>query len=184
MSRHVLDASVTDESLMERAQSGDRAAFEMLCERYLPIVYNRCRMLLPPEAVEDVTQEVFVAAMRSLHHFQGRALVRTWITAITHNKVADFYRQRNRHPATVSLDDDGIEPASEDGWEERSAARVALRRLPTHYQEILLLRFMDGLPFDQIAETLHLSLEAVKSRYRRAVAAIAKEMKQEISRTG
>lgn len=176
MGKHLSDTGVPDESLMKMAQSGDRAAFETLCERYLPVVYNRCRMLLPPEAVEDVAQEVFVAALRSLRQFQGRALVRTWIAAITHNKVADFYRQRSRRPVTTALEDDGHALPAADGWEENAAVRVALRRLPTHYQEVLLFRFMDGLAFDQIAQTLGISLEAVKSRYRRAVTAIAREI--------
>ena len=54
--------------------------------------------------------------------------------------------------------------------------RVALQRLPAHYQEVLLLRFAEGLPFEQVAGALGISPEATKSRYRRAVAAIAREM--------
>ena len=56
--------------------------------------------------------------------------------------------------------------------------RIALQRLPEHYQEVLFLRFAEGLPFEQIAGTLDISLEAAKSLYRRAIAAVAEEMQE------
>lgn len=158
------------------AQKGERAAFETLCDRYLPIVYNRLRALLPPEAVEDVTQEVFIAAMRGIRRYRSRALFRTWLTAIARHKVADFYRKRSRQPETDALDSEENSPVDAAGWEECTLVRVALRRLPEHYQEVLVLRFAEGMPFDQIACTLGISLEATKSRYRRAVAAAAQEL--------
>ena len=161
--------SLSDEVLARMAQKGDRAAFELLCERTLPAVYNRLRALLPPDAVEDVTQEVFLAAMRG-------ALFRTWIAGIVRHKVADYYRQRSRQPEMVPLNGKTNNATARDSWEERVAVRIALLHLPAHYQEVLLLRFAEGLPFIEVAQTLGISLEAAKSRYRRAVAAVAREM--------
>lgn len=168
--------SLADEVLAGMAQKGERAAFETLCDRYLPIVYNRLRALLPPEAVEDVTQEVFIAAVRGIGRYRSRSLFRTWLTAIARHKVADFYRKRSRQPETDMLDSIENSPGNAEGWEEQALVRVAMRRLPEHYQEILLLRFAEGMPFEQIARTLGISLEATKSRYRRAVAAAAQEL--------
>lgn len=171
----------TDEELVDLAQAGDRVAFEILCDRYLPIVYNRLRALLPAEVVEDVAQEVFIAVVRGLERFKGKSSFRTWISAICRYKSADYYRKRERRPSTVPLDvasDDQVETAK---LEERTLVRIALRRLPAHYQEILLLRFADGLLFRQIAEELDISLEAAKSRYRRAAAAAADELGSKVS---
>jgi RNA polymerase sigma-70 factor (ECF subfamily) len=173
MSKH---DSLSDEALAKMTQDGNRAAFETLCDRHLSSVYNRLRALLPAEAVEDVTQEVFVAVLRGIRDYRGNSLFRTWLAAIIRHKVADFYRQRSRQPEVVPLAGDGDDPVAPDTWEERALVQAALQRLPAHYQEVLLLRFAEGKPFDQIAGVLGISLEATKSRYRRAVAAVAQEI--------
>ena len=168
--------SLPDEALAKLARAGDRAAFDVLCDRYLPVVYNRLRARLPLEAVDDVTQEVFVAAVRGIRRYQGQSSFRTWIAAISRHKVADYYRGRSRRPETTTFDEELNSPAVRADLEECVLVRVALQRLPAHYQEVLLLRFAEGLPFEQVAGALGISPEATKSRYRRAVAAIAREM--------
>jgi RNA polymerase sigma-70 factor (ECF subfamily) len=170
-----------DERLVEMAQAGDRVAIEVLCDRYLPIVYNRLRALLPIEVVEDVAQEVFIAMVRGLDRFKGKSSFRTWISSICRFKSVDYYRKRERQPSTVPLDAAPNYQADMAEWEERTLVRIALRRLPAHYQEILLLRFADGLLFRQIAEELDISLEAAKSRYRRAAAAAADELGKKVT---
>jgi RNA polymerase sigma-70 factor (ECF subfamily) len=177
--------SLTDEALAKMARDGDQSAFETLCDRYLTVVYNRLRAKLPPEAVEDVTQLVFIGAMKGITRYRAQSSFRTWILSIARHKVSDYYRQRGRRVETVALDpvDAGETNGSEarDDWEERILTRIALRRLPDHYQEIIILRFAEGLRFKTIARTLDISLEAAKSRYRRAVAAMAEEMSAESS---
>jgi len=165
-----------DETLAEMARGGDRTAFETLCERYLPRVYNRLCALLPPEAVEDAVQEVFLAALRGIGRYQGESSFRTWISAIVRHKVADYYRQEGRRPETVPLSSETANPTTSDTWKEQALVRMALARLPERYQEVLLLRFAEGMPFNEIACTLGISLEATKSRYRRAVTAMAREL--------
>lgn len=165
-----------DEELAHLAKGGDRLAFDVLCDRYLPVVYNRLRALLPPEAVDDVTQEVFIAAVRAIRRYRATATFRTWISAIARHKVADFYRARGRQPQTVELDPDINDVAEQSTWQEQALVRMALQHLPDHYQEVLLLRFTEGLPFQDVAESLGLSLEATKSRYRRAMAAITEAL--------
>jgi RNA polymerase sigma-70 factor (ECF subfamily) len=175
----------TDEALAKMARDGDQMAFETLCDRYLPVVYNRLRAKLPPEEVEDVTQLVFIGAMKGIRRYRAQASFRTWILSIARHKVSDFYRRRSRRVETVALDpvDAGQMDGGEarDDWEERILTRIALRRLPDHYQEILLLRFAEGMRFKTLARTLGISLEAAKSRYRRAVAAMAEEISAERS---
>jgi len=173
-------ASESDDALAAKARSGNRVAFEHLCTRYLPTVYHRLRMKLPPSAVDDVTQEVFLAATRSIRNFRGDASFGTWILRIAQHKVADYYRGDGRVPESVPLDVVLEHPgASDDGWRDAIVVQAALERLPEHYQVILLLRFAEGLPFNTIAQRLGISLDAAKSRYRRAVAAIAETLRME-----
>ncbi|MDX9954816.1 MAG: sigma-70 family RNA polymerase sigma factor [Anaerolineae bacterium] len=173
-------ASESDDTLAAKARSGDRAAFELLCTRYLPVVYHRLRMKLPLGVVEDVAQEVFLAATRSIRHFRGDASYSTWILRIAQHKIADYYRGDGRAPEPAPLDLvlEHPEDASAD-WRESIAVQAALEQLPEHYQIMLLLRFAEGLPFNAIAQRLGISLDAAKSRYRRAVAAIAEALQVE-----
>jgi len=172
-----LSDSTSDEALAEMAQSGDHLAFETLCNRYLSITYSRLCALLPPHAVEDVTQEVLIATLRGIKRYRGRSKFRTWVAGIIRNKVADYYRKQSRRPDTLPLDHEMTgNPTVRDKWEEHAQVRIALCRLPGHYQEIILLRFSEGLSFRQIAKALDISLEAAKSRYRRAVTALAQVM--------
>jgi RNA polymerase sigma factor (sigma-70 family) len=176
--------SLPDETLAQMARAGDKAAFDILCDRYLPVIYNRLRAKLPPEAVEDVTQQVFMGAMKGIRRYRQRSSFRTWILSIARHKIADYYRSHSRQPEVIPLDPGGEGEAHgserRDTWEEQVLVRIILERLPDHYQEILLLRFAEGMRFQKIARTLDISLEAAKSRYRRAVAAIAREMETEL----
>jgi RNA polymerase sigma-70 factor (ECF subfamily) len=168
----------TDEALARRAQQGDRDAFLALYERYLDRVYRRVCSRVPPQYAEDVTQDVFMAVFRSIRHFEHNARFSTWLYTIVNRQIADFYRRRNRHgdPAAVSLDAVEDKPlAGTEGHErgdERALLQGILAALPEHYQEVILMRFADGLTFNEIAEARGQSLEAVKSLYRRAIQAI------------
>jgi RNA polymerase sigma-70 factor (ECF subfamily) len=168
----------TDEALARRAQQGDRDAFLALYERYLDRVYRRVCSRVPPHYAEDVTQEVFIAVLRSLHQFEHHARFSTWLYTIVNRQIADFYRRGKwlSNPATVSLDAvEGQPLAGTEGHErgdERALLQGILAALPEHYQEIILMRFADGLTFNEIAEARGQSLEAVKSLYRRAIQAI------------
>lgn len=177
------DETACDDRLTAMAQDGERAAFERLCDRYLPIVYNRLRAKLPPHAVEDVTQQVFMGAMRGIEGFRGDASFRTWLLSIVRYKVADYYRKQERRVETVPYDvemhGDANDSGSRDEWEDEVLVRVCLGHLPSHYQEVLLMRFAEGLKFKTIAKELDISLDAAKSRYRRAVAALAEEMERQ-----
>lgn len=171
-------ADVSDATLARQAQQGDQAAFMTLYERYFPKVYNRVRSKVPPHQVDDVTQEIFIAVLRSLDGFELRARFSTWLYTIVNRQIADFYRTRSRkaHAQSVSLDKlENVLSAStyaSEHAEELALTQKALLDLPEHYQEVILLRFADGLTFAEIAEHQGQSLEAAKSLYRRAVQAL------------
>lgn len=171
---------VTDEHLVTQAQAGHREAFLTLYNRYLNKVYNRVKSRIPPQDAEDVTQEIFLAVVRSLDNFEGRSKFNTWLYTIVNRQIADYYRRlyRKNDKQTISLDDyEGPSPSIEDHrLDDKIVIRQALHRLPEHYQEVILLRFADGLTFGEIGHKIGKSLEATKSLYRRAIQAISDEI--------
>ncbi|HLU08762.1 MAG TPA: RNA polymerase sigma factor [Oceanobacillus sp.] len=179
----MFDAS--DEHLARKAQLGDRDAFYALYNRYLQRVYNRVKSKVPPQDVEDVTQEIFIALVRSLDSYQQRSRFNTWLYTIVNRQIADFYRRRNRNERgqNVELDSEGApeipSTAEHDEADQRMSIQKALNHLPEHYQEVIMMRFADGLTFAEIAEQRGQSLEAVKSLYRRALQAVRDNMGEE-----
>lgn len=171
---------ISDERLIQRFKEGDLDSFNPLYERYLRLVYNRVRYVVPEADVEDVTQEVFVAVLKSLHTFRGESLFSTWLRTLTNYKVAEYYRRRNRKqdPREAPLAE--AEMLTDGGsalqMEERIALRSALAAMPQKYREVILLRFSDGMQFEEIARTMGANLETTKSLFRRAVAALRKNL--------
>lgn len=177
----MISADDSDEVLAKYAQNGHREAFIGLYNRYLNKVYNRVKSRVPVENVEDVTQEIFIAVIRSLPGFRNEARFNTWLYTIVNRQIAEFYRQRSRHRGdtpTLSLEEMEFgEPSYEhDQLDETVAIQKALNAIPDHYREIVLMRFIDGLSFQEIADARNQTLEAVKSLFRRAVQAIRDEV--------
>ena len=173
-------ASVSDEHLIQRFQQGDLDSFNSLYERYQPKVRNRVRYVIPEADVEDVMQEVFIAVLKSLRSFRGESLFSTWLRTLTNYKVAEYYRKRNRkrdpHEAPIIEAENLPEESYGPTMEDRIVLRKALTSLPDKYQEVLLMRFAEGMQFEEIAKTTDTNLEAVKSTFRRAVAALRKNL--------
>lgn len=171
---------VTDEHLIQRFKQGDLDSFGPLYERYLQVVRNRVQYVIPEADVDDVTQEVFIAVLKSLHSFRGESQFSTWLRTLTNYKVAEYYRRRNRKqdPHEVSIAEAELLPdgSSNRQLEERIALRKALTGMPAKYREVILLRFSDGMQFDEIAKTMSSNLETTKSLFRRAVAALRKNL--------
>jgi RNA polymerase sigma-70 factor (ECF subfamily) len=170
-----------DEELVRLAQQGNLDAFTSLYERYLPMVYNRVRYVVPEQDAEDVTQEIFIGMLKSLKNFKGQSQFSTWLRTLTNRRVADYYRRRSRRGTQIDADVSEVDPqkapqlqiaASAAAIEDRVMLRQALRAMPKNYQEVLLLRFAEGLQFNEIAQVRGQSLEATKSMFRRAVAAL------------
>lgn len=173
-----------DREIIERVLAGDNDAFGTLVERYQTKVYNlTLRMSGNEDDACDLAQEAFLRAWRSLPAFQFESAFSTWLFRLTHNVCIDFLRARQRRP-TVSLtmaDDDGEEavqldlpdaaPNPEQALllaEDRELVRRALDALPAETREILTLRAIHDLSYQQIAQTMHLQEGTVKSRLSRA----------------
>lgn len=180
----------TDDHLVGLAQQGDLDAFTALYERYLPSVYNRVRFTIPEPDIEDLTQEVFIAVMKSLRSFRGEARFNTWLQTITRRHIADYYRRRTPADDPVELPQAEEEEDMDEypriqpeqpayNIDDRIVLRQALGKLPENYQEVLLLRFAEGMQFNEIANHQGVSLEATKSLFRRAVASLQRVLEEE-----
>ena len=169
--------------IVRKVLQGDVNAFEKLETEYQRAVYAIAqRMTGNPEDAADMTQETFIKAYNSLSSFRGDSKFSVWLYRIANNVCLDFLRSKNRRP-TVSLsaeDDDGEETQLDIADEsqspelllESSLTRDAVRRgldsLPPDYKQILLLREIQGLSYEEIAAALGIESGTVKSRIFRA----------------
>lgn len=170
-------------AIVRKVLGGDANAFETLVLEYEKNVYNiALRMTGNSEDAADMTQEAFIKAYNSLQSFRGDSKFSVWLYRIVSNVCLDFLRSKNRRP-TVSLsveDDDGedtqLDVADESQSPEllldrkltRESVRRGLDSLPPDYRQILLLREIQGLRYDEIAQALGLEVGTVKSRIFRA----------------
>ena len=170
-------------AIVRKVLGGDANAFETLVLEYEKNVYNiALRMTGNSEDAADMTQEAFIKAYNSLQSFRGDSKFSVWLYRIVSNVCLDFLRSKNRRP-TVSLsveDDDGedaqLDVADESQTPEllldrkltRDSVRRGLDSLPPDYRQILLLREIQGLSYDEIAQALSLEVGTVKSRLFRA----------------
>ena len=173
------DSTAGEALLVARSREGDLTAFNALVAAHQDGVYNLClRMLASPQAAEDATQEVFLAAYRNIQRFRG-GVFRAWLLRIAANACTDELRRRRRRPQ-ISLDaDDSAGSAfdlpdtssSPEEWALRremvSHIQAALMRLPTDQRAAVVLRDVQGLSYEETAEILDVSLGTVKSRLSR-----------------
>ena len=170
-------------AVIRRVLDGDGNAFEDLVAAYEKNVYNLAlRMTGNAQDAEDMAQEAFVKAYTSLPGFRGDSKFSVWLYRIVSNVCLDFLRRQNRRPASSlsQEDEDGEESQmdipdesqSPEQLLERSLTQEAVQRglqsLSEEQRQILLLREIQGLSYEEIAETLDLEAGTVKSRIFRA----------------
>jgi len=174
------DCSIDDLEIIDKIRLGDRNAFASLVLKYEVKVRGYCyNILLNSQDAEDAAQEIFIKAFRSLDSFRGDSAFRTWLYRISLNHCRDFLRKKKRKP-TQSLDNlieeqgDKIQAlltsssSAEKSVENRQLINKLFASLPEQYQEVLVLREVQGCSYQEISDVLDCSLDAVKARIRRA----------------
>ena len=184
---------------LRRAQEGDDEAFRWLMETHQKQVFRLAMRMLgcDRDTAADISQEVFLRAFRGIEGFDGsRALFGTWLQKITMNLCISEYRRRKalkRDRPTYSLDApiQGREVVSMDlvsgaaGPQDRAhrsdlalAVKNAIQQLPLEYRECVLLRDMQGMSYEEVAETLDLVPGTVRSRIHRGRLILQKLLKE------
>lgn len=158
-----------DIATVRRAQRGDERAFAEIVRAYEAPVFNYVlRMIGDRTLAEDLTQDVFLRVFRGLRGYSRRAQFTTWLFQVTKNRVVDELRAAERRPRSLLAIEDAPQLESVDAPIERSEAISvllhAVDRLSPDLKEALLLRDIAGLSYNEIADTLEVTLATVKWR--------------------
>ncbi|MDD3925630.1 MAG: sigma-70 family RNA polymerase sigma factor [bacterium] len=170
-----------EKSLIERCRSGDAGAFEELISPYMQKAYETAYRMSGNHAdAEDVAQEALIKAYRSLVSFDGRSAFSTWLYRIISNTAIDIARSRNRRP-TSPLDSIGDRSDPYPGGNPADCAEAALLQediqkallqLPPEQRAVLVMRDIHDYSYQEISQTLRISVGTVKSRVHRGRAAL------------
>jgi RNA polymerase sigma-70 factor (ECF subfamily) len=182
-----------DQQLVQRVQRGDKAAFDLLVIKYQRKIFRLLsRLIRDPGEVEDVAQEAFIKAYRALPNFRGDSAFYTWLYRIAINTAKNWLvSQGRRAPTTTETDIEDAE-TFDDGEHLRDlntpdamlltrqvadAVNRAIERLPEDLKTAIVLRELEGLSYEEIAETMNCPIGTVRSRIFRAREAIAEELR-------
>ena len=170
---------MNESELIQAARGGDEAAFEQLVRLHEKKIYNLClRMCGNAEDAAEAAQDTFLALWRGLEGFREDAALATWLYRLASNACIDLLRRGKRTVDGVSLDDEDIHlevrdhaPTPEqhiEGQETRRLLHEGLAALPEDYRQVLVLRELEQLSYDEICKVTALELGTVKSRINRA----------------
>jgi len=181
----------SDLKLVERVQKGDKGAFDLLVLKYQHKIVNLImRYVRDPELSLDIAQEAFIKAYRALPRFRGDSAFYTWMYRIAVNTAKNHLAAQRRRPMSVELDlqdpeqydlhaklketdtPEGITLSNE----LKETVEKAIAGLPEDLRMAIVLRELDGMSYEEIAETMECPVGTVRSRIFRARDAIGKKI--------
>ncbi len=187
-------AEVTDRTLVERVQRGDKSAFDLLVRKYqFKVIKLVQRYVRSPAEAEDIAQEAFIKAYRALPNFRGDSAFYTWLYRIAINTAKNAIAARNRSPIDFEIDVNNAEesasmqdrlkdPDTPEGLaltdEIRGIVNAAIESLPEELRTAIVLRELEGLSYEEIATTMECPVGTVRSRIFRAREAIDKRLRE------
>ena len=181
----------SDQKLVERVQKGDKGAFDLLVLKYQHKIVNLVmRYVRDPELALDISQEAFIKAYRALPRFRGDSAFYTWMYRIAVNTAKNHLAAQRRRPMDVELDlqdpeqydlhaklketdtPEGITLSNE----LQDAVERAIAALPEDLRTAIVLRELEGMSYEEIAQTMECPVGTVRSRIFRARDAIGKKV--------
>lgn len=186
------ESSLEDDKLVASAVKGDQAAFRKLVDKYqTPLYYHVVKMVKDREQVEDLIQEAFVKAFDNLKSYNTSYAFSTWLYRITTNHTIDYLRKKKLQ--TMSINEpvktrDGemnVQLPDADAGADRSIIRKqrqkiirdAIHDLPEKYRQVIEMRHLEELSYQEISDALDLPLGTVKAHIFRAREMLYKELK-------
>jgi RNA polymerase sigma-70 factor, ECF subfamily len=177
------DSQLDDKNLILLCQEGDRIAFERLFRLYSKDVYSMAlRMVHSEELAEEVTQEVFISVYKDIQKFQFQSAFTTWLYRIVYRRAADQFRKIKKHKdhtvpfildeqknTVLEVMDGGAIPSDLAIENERNRTiEKAIASLSPKQRTIMILRYVQNLSYEEIAQILRCRIGTVKSRLNRA----------------
>jgi RNA polymerase sigma-70 factor, ECF subfamily len=177
---------------IERLKIGEAKAFDDFVIRYSSNVYALLlRLTEDEEEARDLTQDTFLSALKAIKNFRGEADLKTWLYRIAVNESRNRFRwwKRRNRSSIVSLDAENIfgkvSEVADSGENPETAAlrrerertlRQALRELPTNFREVIVLRDIEGLSYEEVAAALETNVGTIKSRIARGREELRKKL--------
>jgi len=181
----------TDLELVKRVQKGQKGAFDLLVLKYEHKIVNLVmRYVRDPETALDISQEAFIKAYRALPRFRGDSAFYTWLYRIAVNTAKNYLASQRRRPMDVELDlqdpeqyglhaklkETDTPEAISLSKELQEILERAIHALPDDLRTAIILRELDGMSYEEIAETMDCPVGTVRSRIFRARDAIGKKI--------
>lgn len=189
-----------DWELVQRVQAGDTRAFEILVNKYQRKVARLLsRMVRDPDDIDDIVQDAFIKAYRALGNFRGESAFYTWLYRIAINTAKNFLLASNRRPSALrEMGDDESETFDDSDTlsdidtpesvllSRQIAATVnqAVEELPEELKNAIVLREIEGLSYEEIADAMNCPIGTVRSRIFRAREAIASKLRPMLDNRG
>ncbi|MGC4027624.1 MAG: RNA polymerase sigma factor RpoE [Steroidobacteraceae bacterium] len=189
-----MSADAGDLGLVQRAQRGEKAAFDLLVRKYQhKVVKLVLRYLRDPADAEDVAQEAFIKAYRALPQFRGDSAFYTWLYRIAINTAKNAIVSRDRSPVEFDLDLQAVEESqmmqnrlADSATPERlllteeirATVNQAIDALPEDLRTAIVLRELEGLSYEDIAQAMDCPVGTVRSRIFRAREAIDRRLSE------
>lgn len=175
-----------DKELVALAAKGDRDAFGALYERYTPKVFRHVYYLTnDPHTAEDLTAQTFLNALEAIHRYEDRGVsLLAWLLRIAYNLTINYkkVKKNGAHSLPESLEVEGVEFSPEASCEAKSdGERVwrVVKRLRGDQREVIVMRFIDGLSYPDIAQILGKSIGAVRVIQYRALCSLRRRLEDE-----
>jgi RNA polymerase sigma-70 factor (ECF subfamily) len=181
--------SGTPDSLIEQCLSGDQVAWDMIVRQNWRKVFNVAyKFVGKHDEAEDLTQDIFLKIFKALNTFDRRANFQTWIISISRNLCIDHYRSVRKERQTIAreVDTTDLQPASRERTpyalaehrDLRAQLKQALETLPATLRTAVVLRDLQELSYQEIADHLQLPEGTVKSRINRGRLELARQLKR------
>ena len=177
-----------EKDLVERCRKGDDEAWRLMVDQLGQRVYSVAyHFTLKREDAEELSQEIFLKIFENLHRYDGSYPLLAWVVSLARNLCIDRYRRKKRERSFRFVSDDAVAPmltsGDDPGVEAIRKERTkllfwALGEVPEDLAEILVLRDLEGLAYDEIGKALDLPEGTVKSRLFRARAEVARKVRE------
>lgn len=187
-------SSLQDDHWVVLAVRGDEKAYSELTQKYQkPLYFHVCKMIRNPDFAEDLVQDIFLKAFKSLKNYKNDYAFSTWLYRIATNHTIDYLRKKKLETLSIHADDSDdthatIQLADEDSFtdepmirrERKNKVHEAIDQLPEKYREVILKRHIEEKSYQEIAEEMDIPLGTVKAHIFRARELLYKYMKDTI----